>query len=194
MTEDTEGPVADAPDANGDAPAEAAAAPPAPEPPAPEAPADPPPPPQAAATLVPVKADVGKRIVAAIIDFGIAFVMQLVPGVGQLLGAAYMILRDGLELDFMNHRSVGKQVMKLHIESVDGAPLELMTSVKRNWMFGLGPLVPLLLIIPILGWIMIPFVIFASLALVITELVLALTDAEGRRLGDKWAATLVAED
>ncbi|NKB90016.1 MAG: hypothetical protein GKS06_17530 [Acidobacteria bacterium] len=140
------------------------------------------------------KADVGKRVLAALIDCGIAIVMAFVPGVGQLLGSAYMILRDGLDLDFMNHRSIGKQVMKLHVETVDGAPLELMTSVKRNWIFAIGPLVPLVFIIPLLGLLLFPFLAFASLALGITELVPALTDAEGRRLGDKWANTIVVED
>ena len=69
-----------------------------------------------------------------------------------------------------------------------------MTSVRRNWIFGIGPLVPLLFIIPIIGWLMIPFALFAAIALGITELVLALTDAEGRRLGDKWANTMLVED
>jgi len=163
---------------------------------APEAPAPPPAveaaPAGSSATLV--KADVGKRVVAALIDFAVTFVMGLVPGVGQLLGAGYLVLRDGLELDFMKHRSLGKQVMKLHLESVDGQPLELMTSVRRNWIFGIGPLIPLLFVIPIIGWVMIPFALFAAIALGITELVLALTDAEGRRLGDKWANTMVVED
>jgi len=166
-----------------------------PAPPA-ETPAPPPAaePGHAASSDALAKADVGKRIVAALIDFAIAFVMGLVPGVGQLLGAGYLILRDGLELDFMSHRSLGKQVMKLHLASVEGQPLELMTSVKRNWIFGIGPLVPLLFVIPILGWVLIPFALFAAIALGITELVLALTDADGRRLGDKWAATMVVED
>lgn len=142
----------------------------------------------------PAKAEVGKRLVAALIDFAVAFVIGFVPGVGQLLGSGYLILRDGLELDFMSHRSLGKQVMKLHLETVDGQPLELMTSVRRNWIFGIGPLVPLLFFIPFIGWLMIPFVLFAAIALGITELVLALTDADGRRLGDKWANTMVVED
>jgi len=174
-----EEPVAEAPQ---DEPAAAPAAPPAVEATPVETPDD------------LAKADVGKRVVAALIDFGIAFMMGLVPGVGQLLGAAYLILRDGLELDFMSHRSLGKNVMKLHLVSVDGEPLDLMTSVRRNWIFGIGPLVPLLFIIPILGWLMIPFALFAAIALGITELVLALTDAEGRRLGDKWANTMLVED
>ncbi len=172
------------------------AAPLAPEPAAPVA--DPPPPVaepvQQESAGAPAKTDVGKRVVAALIDFGIASFVGFVPGIGQLLGAAYLVLRDGLELDFMNHRSIGKNVMKLHLHSVDDAPLDLMTSVKRNWIFALGPLVPLLLIVPILGWIMIPFVGFAAIALGITELILAITDADGRRLGDKWAGTMIVED
>ena len=128
------------------------------------------------------------------IDFAIAFVMWFVPGVGQLLCAGYLVLRDGLELDFMNHRSIGKKVMKLHLESVEGQPLELITSVKRNWIFAIGPLASLLFIIPILGGVMILFALFAASALGITELVLAITDADGRRLGDKWAGTMVVVD
>lgn len=174
-------------------------APAAAEPPAPPAAAPAPPPAveagsAAGSSSALAKADGGKRIVAALIDFAIAFVMSLVPGVGQLLGAGYLLLRDGLELDFMNHRSIGKKVMKLHLESVEGQPLELITSVKRNWVFAIGPLVLLLFFIPILGWLMLPFALFAAIALGITELVLAITDADGRRLGDKWAGTMVVED
>ena len=174
-------------------------APAAAEPAAPPAAAPAPPPaveagPAAGSPSALAKADVGKRIVAAMIDFAIAFVMIIVPGIGQLLGAGYLLLRDGLELDFMNHRSIGKKVMKLHLESVEGQPIELITSVKRNWIFAFGPLVLLLFFIPILGWLMLPFALFATLALGITELVLAITDADGRRLGDKWAGTMVVED
>jgi len=139
------------------------------------------------------KADLGKRIVAVLIDSAIAFVIGFVPGIGSLIGGAYMVLRDGMEFDFMNHRSIGKHVMKLHLQSVDGSVLDLTTSLKRNWMFALAPLVPLL-IISIVGWVLVPFVLFAALALMVTELVLVLTDAEGRRLGDKMAGTLIVED
>ena len=83
--------------------------------------------------------------------------------------------------------------MKLHLESVDGSPLDIATSLKRNWMFALAPLVPLL-IITIIGWVLVPFVLFAALALMVTELVLVLTNAEGRRLGDKIAGTKILED
>jgi uncharacterized RDD family membrane protein YckC len=158
--------------------------------------ASPPPDPQVPSLPTPVaKADLGKRFVAFLIDAVIAGVIATVlPGIGGLIGAAYMICRDGLDFDFMKHRSVGKQIMKLNLDSIDGAPIELMTSVRRNWMFGLGYLIPLLLFIPILGWLAIPFVGLGALALGVIEIVLVLTDAEGRRIGDKMASTRVAED
>lgn len=153
-----------------------------------------PPPPPPPGQDAPAKTDLGKRAVAMIIDAVIATVIGFIPAIGGLIGAAYMLLRDGLEFDFMNHRSVGKHVMQLHVESLDGSPLDIVTSIRRNWMFALGALIPLLLFIPILGWIAIPFVGLAGLALGIVEVVLVITDAEGRRLGDKMANTRVVED
>lgn len=154
----------------------------------------PPPPPPSQPPPSPLKADLGKRAVAMIIDAVIAAVIGMIPAIGGLIGAAYMLLRDGLEFDFMNHRSVGKHVMKLHIESLDGTPIDINTSMRRNWMFALGALIPLLLFIPVLGWIAIPFVGLAGLALGVVEIVLVITDPEGRRLGDKIASTRVVED
>lgn len=153
-----------------------------------------PPPPPPSSQESPAKADLGKRAVAMIIDAVIATVIGFIPAIGGLIGAAYMLLRDGLEFDFMNQRSVGKHVMKLHIESLDGSPLDIVTSIRRNWMFALGALIPLLLFIPVIGWIAIPFVGLAGLALGIVEVVLVITDPGGRRLGDKIANTRVIED
>ena len=140
------------------------------------------------------KADLGKRAVALIIDSIISGIISMViPAVGGLIGAAYMLLRDGMEFDFMDSRSIGKKLMKLRPVTVDGSTYDLMTSVKRNWMFALGGLVPVLLFIPIFGWVLIPFVGLAALVLGVIEIVLVLTDAQGRRLGDKIANTKVIE-
>lgn len=164
-------------------------------PPTDATPPPPPPRPSSPPPAAPAKADLGKRVVAAIIDGVISGVLGMaIPAVGGILGAAYMLLRDGLEFDFMNHRSVGKHVMKLHLVSLDGRPLDIGTSIKRNWMFALGAVIPLLLFIPVLGWIAIPFVALASVVLGVIELVLVITDPEGRRIGDKMANTRVAED
>ncbi|MEM1270848.1 MAG: RDD family protein [Bacteroidota bacterium] len=133
------------------------------------------------------KADLTKRFLAALIDGVIASVVGLVPVIGGLVGAAYMLVRDGLDLDFMRFRSIGKQVMNLAPTRLDGRPMDLEASVKRNLPFAIGPLI---MVIPILGWIIGPFV---SLAISIVEIVLVITDPEGRRLGDKLAETKVVE-
>ncbi|MDX1546388.1 MAG: RDD family protein [Rhodothermales bacterium] len=133
------------------------------------------------------KADLGKRLVAAIIDGVIVGVLGVVPVIGGLVGAAYMLVRDGMELDFMDRRSIGKKVMKLRPVRLDGQAMDLSASARRNLPFAIGPAI---MIIPILGWVLGPIV---ALVIGLIEVVLVLTDAEGRRLGDKWADTKVVE-
>jgi uncharacterized membrane protein YhaH (DUF805 family) len=71
--------------------------------------------------------------------------------------------------------------------------MDIAASIKRNWMFALGGIVQLLLFIPILGWLMMIPVALAAMVLGIIELILVLTDPEGRRMGDKIANTKVIE-
>jgi uncharacterized RDD family membrane protein YckC len=139
------------------------------------------------------KADLTKRFLAALIDAVLAFVVSIVPVIGGLIAAAYMLLRDGLELDFMDGRSIGKKVMKLRPVRLDGQPMDLVASAKRNWMFALGGITSLLLFIPVLGWLLMIPVALAGLALGIIEVVLVITDSDGRRLGDKIAGSQVVE-
>ena len=134
------------------------------------------------------KADIAKRFIALIIDGVISGIISLIP-FGGLLGAAYMLLRDGLDIEFMDNRSIGKKIMKLRPVTMDGSKCDLMISVKRNWMFALGPIV----MIPIIGWILIPIVGLAAMIIAVVEVVLVLTDDEGRRWGDKLADTKVIE-
>ena len=136
--------------------------------------------------------DAGKRAVALIIDAVIAFVVGLVPIIGGLVATAYWLVRDGLDIEFMDHRSIGKKVMKLRPVSVDGSPVDIMTSVKRNWMFGLGGLVQLFAF-TIIGLVIAIPLGFIAFVIGIIEIVLVLTDAEGRRFGDKLAGTRVVE-
>jgi uncharacterized RDD family membrane protein YckC len=140
-----------------------------------------------------VKADLTKRFLAALIDGGLTFVVSWVPVIGGLVAAAYMLLRDGLELEFMDRRSLGKKIMKLRPVRLDGQPMDMVGSAKRNWMFALGGIMSLLLFIPFLGWLLMIPVGLAALALGVVELVLVITDSQGRRLGDKIAATQVIE-
>lgn len=138
------------------------------------------------------KPDIGKRAVAAIIDAVIAFVVGLVPFIGGIAATAYWLVRDGLELEFMDRRSIGKKVMKLRPVALDGQPVDIMTSVKRNWMFalvGIGQF----LIFTLVGIVLaIPLFLIAAVIGII-EVVLVFTDPEGRRIGDKIAGTRVIE-
>ena len=145
--------------------------------------------PSASGTVPPPagKADVGKRLVAILIDSVLTMIVGVIPVVGGLVGAAYMLVRDGLELDFMDRRSIGKKIMKLRPVRLDGQPMDIGTSVKRNIPFAIGPAI---MIIPILGWVVAPFI---ALTIGVIELVLVLTADDGRRLGDKFADTKVIE-
>ena len=49
------------------------------------------------------KPDILKRIVAAIIDGAIAAVLNLIPLIGSLAGLAYILVRDGMDFDFMKN-------------------------------------------------------------------------------------------
>lgn len=133
----------------------------------------------------------GVRAIAAVIDVVVGIVLYFIPLVGWLVSAAYWLARDGLDIGFMNHRSIGKQLMKLEPVTVDGAPIDLVTSVKRNWVFGIGAVIHVFLWVPILGLIVAIPLALAGFALGLAELFFLLTDAEGRRLGDKMAKTRV---
>jgi uncharacterized RDD family membrane protein YckC len=139
------------------------------------------------------KADLTKRFLAALIDGVLAGIVSLVPLVGGLVAAAYLLLRDGFDLEFMDRRSLGKKVMKLRPVLLDGQPMDLVASAKRNWMFALGGITALLVYIPILGWLLMIPVALVALALGIVEIVLVVTDARGRRVGDKIAGSQVVE-
>ena len=135
-----------------------------------------------------VKADLGKRAVAAIVDWAITWVVALIiPFLGGIIGAAYILLRDGFNISFMDRRSLGKKLLKLRPTTLDGSPVDLVVSMKRNWVFAVGPL---LMIFPIVGWILGSII---GLVLGIIEIILVLTDPEGRRMGDKMANTKVIE-
>ena len=149
--------------------------------------------PQGEPVVPSAKADLGKRFLAALIDGALCAVLSLVPVLGWLLSAVYVVVRDGLDVEFMKRRSIGKQVIKLRPVRLDGQPMDLATSAKRNLPFVLGLIGLPLLEIPILGWAVAGLLGVAQLAIGIIEIVLVLTDAEGRRLGDKLAGTKVVD-
>lgn len=150
----------------------------------------------------PLKADVGKRAVAFLIDAAIAslsfWVLALLPGVGWFVGglvaAAYMLLRDGLNLDSAQGRSVGKKLMNLQVVHGAASVVDFSTSARRNWTVALSEVSTLLLMVPsplnILLAILLGIVGFVALAF---EVFLVVTSVDGRRWGDRLAGTKVAE-
>lgn len=137
------------------------------------------------------KADLGKRFVAALIDGVIAGILTVViPILGGLLGAAYTLTKDALMFQLTKdaqwkNRSVGKKVMGLQVVNLGGGDVDMTISLKRNVTLAIGSL---LAAIPLLGLLVAPLV---GGVLGLIEIVLVLTDAAGRRLGDKWANTQV---
>jgi uncharacterized RDD family membrane protein YckC len=109
--------------------------------PAPDAPAAP-----AIAGVVP---ELSTRILAKLIDGAVAAVLYgLVSAffaswftaffLGGLAASAYLLLSDGLEVDAMHLRSFGKRVMGLTVERIGGERMDVLTSIRRNWMFTVG--------------------------------------------------------
>lgn len=139
------------------------------------------------------KADLGKRFIAVIIDVVLAAVVGAIPVLGGIIGTIYMVVRDGLDVEFMPNRSLGKKIVGLQPVGLDGRAVDLQTSFNRNWMFGIGALTSMLLYIPIIGWLLIPFVALISLGIGIYEIYLVFTDPQGRRWGDRLADTIVID-
>lgn len=135
------------------------------------------------------KPDVGKRVLAYIIDWVVAMILYAIlapvsAGFGALVGAAYLLLRDGFDFEFMRGRSLGKRMMKLTVQRDDGGKMDFMTSVKRNW-----PLAISMLPIGLLSLVIAPI----ALVIGLYEVYLALTSSDGRRWGDKMAGTRLVE-
>lgn len=67
------------------------------------------------------------RLSAALIDGVIAVLLTGllggIPVLGGIVGAAYLVVRDGLEIGPVRDRSVGKHLMGLRLVRLDGKPL-----------------------------------------------------------------------
>ncbi|MEM6644851.1 MAG: RDD family protein [Bacteroidota bacterium] len=140
------------------------------------------------------KADLGKRFVAQITDGFIAAALGLVVGLfsatlGGFAGAVYFLLRDGLEFDFMKHRSFGKQLMGLRVVRLDGEPMDVETSMQRNWMWAVSGLISA----TFFSGSLVGLVSIAASVVALYECFKVLTDEAGRRWGDELAGTQVVE-
>lgn len=138
------------------------------------------------------KADLTKRFIAALIDGIITSIVAVIPVIGAIIGAAYTLTKDAIMFQVTKdaqwkNRSIGKKLMGLEVISSSGADIDLQASCMRNWPLAIGTVI---MIVPIIGWIIGGLVAFG---LGILELILVLTDAKGRRLGDKVGNTMVVE-
>lgn len=139
------------------------------------------------------KPDTTKRAIAMIIDAVAAVLVGMIPVIGGLIATAYWLVRDGLDVEFMPNRSLGKKVAGLQPVTLDGRPVDLETSMKRNWPFAIGGVAQILLFIPIIGWLLMVPVLLVALGIGLAEVYFVLTDPEGRRIGDRTADTRVRE-
>lgn len=136
------------------------------------------------------KAEVFPRILAFMIDSLIAWVPVFIPFLGAIFGSLYLLFKDGLmyqitKKDEWKNKSIGKKLMNIEIISLDEQVIDLSISAKRNLPLTIGNFIA---IIPVIGWVIGPIL---ALVLALVELIIFLTDEDGRRLGDKWANTKV---
>ena len=137
--------------------------------------------------------DLAKRFLATLIDGVVVAFCSAIPIIGGLVGIFYFLVRDGLSLSFLQGRSLGKMFMGLQVVRMDGNPMDLETSVRRNWMFAVAPITGLLMWIPFLGKLFIPVAILLSIVIGLFEIYNLVSDDEGRRWGDRLAGTRVVE-
>ncbi|MGB9885659.1 MAG: RDD family protein [Moorellales bacterium] len=130
------------------------------------------------------KAWIAHRILAYLIDAVVGGLLSLIPFVGGILGFFYFLLRDGLG----EGQGVGKRLVGLRVVEYPGqGGANFADSARRNLVFAVPML---LLVIPVFGRIMYAVVMILVWVL---EIYLVLTDPQGRRLGDRWAGTMVIE-
>ncbi|MEM1115893.1 MAG: RDD family protein [Bacteroidota bacterium] len=158
------------------------------------------------ATLVrPVRV---RRFAAAFLDGSLALLLALIPaaltpgvlkgrmfGVGLVLGAVYLLLRDGLPYGEWGARSLGKRWLGIRPYRPRGGDLGVATSLRRNATVAVAALIPAVMFL-VGGYKLVPFgdvIIWASVALLAAEAVLVAIDPVGRRLGDRIAGTRVVE-
>ncbi|MEJ2668415.1 MAG: RDD family protein, partial [Deinococcales bacterium] len=144
-------------------------------------------------TQVAKKADVTRRFLALVIDIVIAAILSVIPYLGNLLAAAYLLLRDGFDFAFMDHRSVGKRLMRLRPVCDDGSPVTLEVSARRNWPLAVMSLALFLGVVPVLGFVIRPLGAAAGIILVVLEGYFAFNDEHGLRWGDGLAGTRIIE-
>lgn len=130
------------------------------------------------------------RFLAAVIDNVVAWVPVVIPVIGAILSVLYLLFKDGIMYQLTKdnnwkNRSIGKKLLNLEVVTLDGKDVDLTISAKRNIPLTIGSLI---MIIPLIGWLIGPVV---AVIVAGVELIVFITDKDGRRLGDKFANTMV---
>ena len=141
----------------------------------------------------------GFGIGAATDSSGVAgYVPRILGFLGSLISLGYILGRDIVAGD----RSIGKKIQDIRVVTTTGAPIDFMTSARRNGIFAIGAALGLLSstlqLIPCLGdavacmlmpLTMLGFVVAVGAA--IYEILQITQQPEGIRFGDKTAGTRV---
>ncbi len=150
------------------------------------------------------KADLGKRLIAALIDTVIAAVVSsIIPfrGIGSLIGGAYILVKDAIMFELLKdpawkNQSIGKRVMRLEVVGPGGSDVDIQLSARRNWPLAIGQLLSFVISLisyRALAWSSWSLLTGATTIIGIIEIALVFTDPEGKRLGDRLADTRVRE-
>lgn len=136
------------------------------------------------------KADPIARVLAALVDLAISFIPAMIPVIGALLSTVYLLVKDAVMYyvtkdSAWRNRSIGKKLFRLEIDTDTGQTVDWVISIRRNIPLCIGSLIA---VIPLIGWLL-GFLIGGVLFLL--EVVLVLSDAQGRRLGDRLGGTTV---
>jgi uncharacterized RDD family membrane protein YckC len=113
------------------------------------------------------KATPGDRLVAFLLDMLIAIIVGLIPVIGNILGVAYILLRDSIP--FLDGQSIGKKVLKLQV-------IDLETHTTINNRYDKSVIRNVSLFLPIFNIVDAAWLLFSD---------------EKNRFGDKWAHTTV---
>jgi len=133
------------------------------------------------------KADLIRRFVAYLIDSVLVAILSIIPVLGPIVGATYILLRDGFDFGFMRYKSLGKSIMKLEVVAFgkENKQSDFNISLNRNWVLTLAPVIS---IVPVIGT---AIGVFVGVIVVLTEGIKIIIDSNGRRFGDGFANTQV---
>jgi uncharacterized RDD family membrane protein YckC len=151
---------------------------------------------------------IGFVIVSSVLGFGLgratsssavsSYVPRIIGFLGAIISLGYILGRDVVAGD----RSIGKKIQDIRVVTTAGAPIDFMTSARRNGIFAIGSALGLLSatlqLIPCLGdavaCMLMPLTILGMLVGVgaaIYEMLQISQQPEGIRFGDRTAGTRV---